>query len=285
MDEVNAVLQIKSSQGPLTFAEIGNLCPRSKNIKSKCRKVSQMLEADPRFHIVDDDKVELAATSLSEEIASSNADKSVDYTPHASFLLYMSALPEEDVVISEQSHDHLERHYTVWKKSVDAQQHEGIEKIHFTQIIDSLKDTDKLHLHAPTSRLVLETYSGRIAARIASLSRQIPDHDEEPMEGEKVDDRPGAFTNITGTSFKDVKFLDFTEYELNMFGDTGVGHGYVVRGPNYTSDGNKVDTGNALFRMVAAEIIEVEGATRYDHVASMGRTKQRIEALLRLLIA
>jgi hypothetical protein len=41
-------------------------------------------------------------------------------------------------------------------------------------------------------------------------------------------------------------------------------------------------TGPAVFRLVVAEIIEVEeGFKRYDHIATMGRVKQRIDALKR----
>ena len=42
--------------------------------------------------------------------------------------------------------------------------------------------------------------------------------------------------------------------------------------------------GPALFRLVAAEIIAVDGAARYDNIGSMGRVKQRVDALLRYTV-
>ena len=247
LDEVCAALQRREGAAPATLAEIGNLCPRSKNVKSKCRKVTALIEGDSRFNLLEGDMVELNpsakdAASASAEDTTAAESKS---TPHASFLLYMSALPEEDVVDSEQHH-HLEKHYTVWRLSEDAQRHAGIEELHFTEVLDSLKKDNKVHVHDKSSRLVLETYAGRIEARLAALSGSAPALDcasgEQPPES-AGDAQPGAYSNITGTNYKNVRFLDFDDFELSMFGDTGVGHGYVVRGPNYMQDNEKIDTG------------------------------------------
>ena len=39
-----------------------------------------------------------------------------------------------------------------------------------------------------------------------------------------------------------MKFFDFTEFQLSMFGDTGVNQGVDVRGPSYIIDNDKVIT-------------------------------------------
>lgn len=251
LGDVFKALQNRDDKGPISLADLGALCPRSKNMKAKCRKVSLLLSGDERFHVLDGERVELRDHSATGSEGGDSKTDSVDSTPHASFLLYMSALPEKDVVDSEMEH-HLERHYTIWKLSEDGKKHAGIEELHLTEVIDSLKDDNKVHVHPETSRLVLETYAGRIEARMAALSRR---SSGEPMNGtgrqigDILQETPGAYSNITGTNYKDVKFLDFTEFELGMFGDTGVDHGYVVRGPNYQEDKEKLDTGLTRYEL------------------------------------
>lgn len=235
LDGVHAALVSRGDAGPITLAEIGNLCPRSKTVKSKCRKVTDMIESDRRFTLLEGDKVKLNTDVGASEIGP---------TIHGSFLLFMSSLPEEDVVDSEMHH-HLEKHYTIWKMNAASEQHPGIEEIHLTQLIDTLKEHKQAHTHKETSRLLLETYTGRIKARLAALDSEIlSDLDDQTGEHAGAhSETVGAYSNITGTNYKNVKFLDFNEYELAMFGDTGIDHGYVVRGPNYFLDDQKLDTG------------------------------------------
>jgi hypothetical protein len=261
LDAVHSTLSTRPKAGSrVALAELGTACPRSKGVKGKCRKVSAMLEADARFRLVEGgDKVELTSDSTSTTTSTASnttttptTATALGSTPHASFLLYMSAMREEEVVVSEQQ-EHLQRHYTVWKKSTaGGKQHAGIEEIHLTEVIASLQSASKLHVHPATDRLVLETYAGRIEARTAALNRSsnsasasaiAAEEDIESSPPVHTDDIPGAYTNITGTNYKNVKFLDFNEFELSMFGDTGEDHGYEVRGATYKDDNTKLNTG------------------------------------------
>jgi hypothetical protein len=88
---------------------------------------------------------------------------------------------------------------------------------------------------------------------------------------------------VRGHDWSDVAFTDQTETERAVFSDTSDTHGFRVRGASYLEDGIKEHTGPALFRLVVSEFIEVVGerkeGQRYDHIAALGRVKQRLDAL------
>jgi hypothetical protein len=88
-------------------------------------------------------------------------------------------------------------------------------------------------------------------------------------------------THLIGTNWMDAEFTDQSDLEKFMSRDLRMNHKFLVRGKNYARDGKKIETGPAIFRLVIMEIYEVESGTRHDHIASMGRAKQRIDALNR----
>jgi hypothetical protein len=88
-------------------------------------------------------------------------------------------------------------------------------------------------------------------------------------------------SNLIGTNWMDAEFTDQSDLEKSMSRDLRMNHKFLVRGKNYARDGKKIETGPAIFRLVIMEIYEVESGTRHDHIASMGRAKQRIDALNR----
>jgi hypothetical protein len=88
-------------------------------------------------------------------------------------------------------------------------------------------------------------------------------------------------TNLIGSNWMDAEFTDQSEAEKSMSRDLRMAHKFSVRGKNYARDGKKIQTGPAIFRLVIMEVYEVETGTRHDHIASMGRAKERIDALNR----
>lgn len=96
---------------------------------------------------------------------------------------------------------------------------------------------------------------------------------------------PKVHSNITGTNWMDAEFTDQTDAEKYMYRDLRMGHKFLVRGKNYARDGKKIQTGPAIFRLVIMDLYEVETGTRHDHIASMGRAKQRVEALNRFSLS
>lgn len=91
------------------------------------------------------------------------------------------------------------------------------------------------------------------------------------------------FNNLKGTNWMDAEFTDQTEAEKLMYRDLRMDHKFLVRGKNYAQDGKKIQTGPAIFRLVVMDVYEVETGSRHDHVASLGRAKQRVDALNRYI--
>lgn len=133
---------------------------------------------------------------------------------------------------------------------------------------------------------------GKLSSIIGSDSRFIIENGNTVMlstsssTGECVNPAvvPGI---ISGTDWADVRFNDQTEYECSVFHDLRCTHDFFVRGQDYLVDGVKEHTGPALFRFVVSEFIEVPdldgtGRSRYDHIVTMGRIKQRVNAFCSL---
>ena len=102
---------------------------------------------------------------------------------------------------------------------------------------------------------------------------------EEMAETDLKERVPAAPNVVQGSCWRDVCFKDQSEFEVNMFTDTSANHEFLARGRSYMRDGKKVPTGDAVYRLVVSEILRVEGCERYDHVALMGRVKERLDAL------
>lgn len=91
-------------------------------------------------------------------------------------------------------------------------------------------------------------------------------------------------SNLIGSNWMDAEFTDQSDAEKFMYRDLRMTHKFSVRGKNYARDGKKIETGPAIFRLVVMDVYEVETGTRHDHIASMGRAKQRIDALNRSVL-
>ena len=221
----------------LTLAEIGNACPRSKHTKSKCRKISAMLSLDDRFCVIGGGD----GVQLNPSFGAGDNNNTCEQAPHTNFLLYMAELSEVDLIMSEDFEE-LEKHHINWQTTYISETDAAGNESDLSTIISALEGENKVVVHASTSRVVLETFAGRIEMRLSAIESM---HSATLILAQPSDSTsiPGAYSNITGTDYTNVKFLDFDEFELSMFGDTGADHGYELRDRNYMSDKVKADTG------------------------------------------
>lgn len=130
---------------------------------------------------------------------------------------------------------------------------------------------------------------GKLSSIIARDGRFIIEHGNTIMLSTSPSTeefrKPAAVPSIiSGTNWTDVDFNDQTESERGIFHDMRCTHDFVVRGKSYLIDGVKEHTGPGIFRLVVSEFVEVpdvdgSGRCRYDHIATMGRIKQRLDAL------
>jgi hypothetical protein len=100
--------------------------------------------------------------------------------------------------------------------------------------------------------------------------------------------RKGTY-EVTGSSWKDVAFVDQSALERGFYEDSQYSHGFNVRGKTYGMDRKKVDSGPALCRLILLELYEVEAEAtaaeslahlhRHDHISSQGAMKARLEAI------
>mmetsp|Transcript_13012 Transcript_13012/g.19629 ORF Transcript_13012/g.19629 Transcript_13012/m.19629 type:complete len:375 (+) Transcript_13012:187-1311(+) len=107
-------------------------------------------------------------------------------------------------------------------------------------------------------------------------------------EGEKSTDNPLIEGSL---STGDLRFTHMMD--CGNFSDAAMSHELKVRGKTYIDDRVKVQSPGAVSTLVGFEIFEVDiedgahtsgsgNSSRYDHIASKGLMKQRIEAVKRL---
>lgn len=141
--------------------------------------------------------------------------------------------------------------------------------------------TKKKKRHTP--KVLSRVISGVSKSRSEAGTGEVPPTPVQaaPAPAPQPTPPPKIHSNITGTNWMDVEFTDQSDAEKYMYRDLRMTHKFLVRGKNYARDGKKIQTGPAIFRLVIMDLYEVETGTRHDHIASMGRAKQRIDALNR----
>ena len=87
-----------------------------------------------------------------------------------------------------------------------------------------------------------------------------------------------------GNNLQTFEFTDESPISKNMYHDCSHNHNFKVRGPTYLTDQRKVEAGSAICKLVMVELFEVEPkyGPRIDHVSSLGKCKERIEAITSL---
>jgi hypothetical protein len=164
--------------------------------------------------------------------------------------------------------------------SVDLNDHTNLNSLPMPQTNDVVK---KKKRHAP--KVLSRVISGVSKSTKPDIPHEIPIPAPAPTPPPAPSSPPATpikiDNNLIGTNWMDAEFLDQTDAERSMYRDLRMGHKFMVRGKNYARDGKKILTGPAIFRLVVMDVYEVETGTRHDHIASMGRAKQRIDALNR----
>lgn len=202
----------------LSLADLGNTCILSKSQKSKCRKLSVLINLDDRFRITEDGNVEVTGDANTDTINN--------------FFRYMCTLSEEELILCEDR-GHLEHHFSVWADKEQVQIHGSISQ-HVSMVVDDLIVENKVAFHHDTNRIVFETFEGRILSRL----RDIETHHLSPLPGDGC-----GMSILSGTDWSNCHFNDQTEFEKNMFKDIGSCHRYEVRSESFLYDRAKRYTG------------------------------------------